>query len=325
MKTPLPLLFSYDDTEDFLKCLSDGLRMRYSEEIRRLVQSNLPPIVSWRVLALAIGVSPSFINSLIKNKIKYYRVYKISKGKGNKKRLIEAPMVSLKIVQAWISYNLSHKHDLGISDSAYAFVPGMNGIYEAAKEHCLSKWVLSIDLRDFFHLITTPKIVEMLEGLGYRNDQAKKIAQLTTLNDRLPQGAPSSPVLSNLVFKSTDEVINNHLNGMNVKYTRYADDLTFSSEDEDFNVDNLKDEISSILHEHGWVIAEDKVRISRLPNRLKVHGFLVHNDKPRLTRGYRNKIRLYKHLLLNHEGELVNLDEIKGHVNYGDYIDRLNR
>ncbi|EKN3989273.1 reverse transcriptase domain-containing protein [Yersinia enterocolitica] len=324
MKTPLPLFFSYPDAEQLLKALSPSLRVKYSVELTRLEQLRLPPLVSWSVLSVAIGVSPQFITSLIKKKSKYYRVFTISKGKGRKKRIIEAPKVSLKIIQAWVAHHLSSNVLLDISNSAYAFIPGKNGIYQAAKKHCNSKWVLSIDLKNFFHTITLDNVILALVDIGYHVEQASKLAEILTLNQRLPQGAPSSPVISNLVFKSTDACINEFIVGENISYTRYADDLTFSGVNEDFDIDSFKDSVIVLLQSKGWVIAEEKLHIARVPNRLKVHGFLVHELKPRLTKGYRNKIRAYNHLL--HAGKIdkKDMDRIKGHVSYSAYIDLLN-
>lgn len=131
-------------------------------------------------------------------------------------------------------------------------------------------------------------------------------------------------MISNLVFSKTDFKINELIGEFNVKYTRYADDLTFSSEDEDFDIKSLKKHVVEILIADGWVVADEKFKIAKAPNRLKVHGFLVHENKPRLTKGYRNKIRAYRHLLNTGKVVLEDLDKIKGHINYSDYIDRLN-
>ncbi|EBU2437205.1 RNA-directed DNA polymerase, partial [Salmonella enterica] len=253
MKTPLPLFFTFTDAEQFLKALSTPLRDRYSAELIRLQGLRLPPLVSWSILSVAIGVSPQFITSLIKNKSKYYRVFSISKGRGKKKRIIEAPKVSIKIIQSWVAHHLSINHSLGISENAYAFIPGKNGIYEAASKHCGAKWILSIDLRDFFHTITSDIVISTLVEIGYRADQAAKLSELLTLNQRLPQGAPSSPVISNLVFRSTDLKINELISNTGIKYTRYADDLTFSGDDETFDIEELKDNVVELLLSDNWV------------------------------------------------------------------------
>ncbi len=324
MKTPLPLLFSYNDAQQFLGALSPDVRDVYSPEINRLFDRGLPPIVSWGVLSVAIGVSPHFINSIIKNKDKYYRIFPIAKGKGKKVRIIESPKVGLKIIQSWLAHHLATNDNIPVSDSAYAFIPGKNGIYEAAFRHCNAKWVLSIDLRDFFHSIDFDRVINGLENTGYTFEQSGKIAAIVTYKNRLPQGAPSSPVLSNIVFKDTDDKINDIIADKKIIYTRYADDLTFSSDDLSIDVENLKQNIINLLENENWTIATEKLKISKLPNRLKVHGFLVHDVKPRLTKGYRNKLRTYEHLLRN--GKIIesDLNRIRGHVNYGKHIDKLN-
>lgn len=122
MKTPLPLFFTFADAEQLLKALSKPLRDRYSAELLRLQQLGLPPLVSWSVLSVAVGVSPQFITSILKNKSKYYRVFPIAKGKGKKKRIIEAPKVSLKIIQSWFAYHISLNDNIALSENAYAFI-----------------------------------------------------------------------------------------------------------------------------------------------------------------------------------------------------------
>lgn len=326
MKTPLPLLFSYTDTKQFLSALSPELRDVYSDEVIRLYNEGLPPVVSWGVLSIAMGISPHFINSILNDKDKYYRVFPIAtgKGKGKKVRIIESPKVGLKIIQSWIAHHLGLNVEKYLSNSAFAFIPGRNGIYEAALKHCEAKWVLSLDLRDFFHSIKSDRVVLGLQLIGYTLEQAKKIADVVTYKARLPQGAPSSPVISNIVFKETDDLINKFIEGMDVVYTRYADDLTFSSADESIDVESLKEAVFKILEDNAWSIANEKVKVSKVPNRLKVHGFLVHDSLPRLTKGYRNKLRAFEHLL--RQGRILeeDLDRVRGHVNYGKYIDRLN-
>jgi len=324
MKTPLPLFFSYDSSDQLLEALSEPLQQKYKDEIKRLEACNLPPFVSYAVLSTSMGVSVTLINAIVKNKKNYYRTFTISKGKNKKKRVIEAPKVALKIMQSWFAYHLSRSNNINISNSAFGFLPGVNGIYEAAKKHCGSKWIFSIDLKDFFHSIDKEKTASALSIIGYTAQQANKISEIITYNNHLPQGAPSSPVISNIAFKETDMEIENAIDGMNINYTRYADDLTFSGSDANFDIEKLKTTIIEIIERNNWTIAPDKTRISRHPNRLKVHGFLVHEEKPRLTKGYRNKLRTYKHLASVDKINTEDKDKINGHINYGNYIDRLN-
>jgi len=324
VKTPLPLYFSYDSLDQFLLILSPGLRQRHAEELKRLDDLKLPPMVSWSILSTAIGISPHFINSLIRNKNKYYRVFTIAKGKGKGKRVIEAPKVSIKLIQAWLAFHLSNNDNLKLCDAVHGFIPGQHGIYEAAKKHCGCDWVLSIDLKDFFRSISYRRVVDAFEQLVYTVAQAEKIAEITTYNTHLPQGAPSSPVISNLVFNNTDDAIIRFLEGKGICYTRYADDLTFSGSDVRYDIEKLKTDLLQLISSNGWVVANEKTHIAKAPNRLKVHGFLVHAETPRLTKGYRNKIRAYAHLLNSGKVKAEDLDVIRGHVNYGKFIDKLN-
>nr|WP_249426446.1 reverse transcriptase family protein [Enterobacter bugandensis] len=281
-------------------------------------------MVSWSILSTAIGISPHFINSLIRNKNKYYRAFTIAKGKGKGKRVIEAPKVSIKLIQAWLAFHLSNNDNLKLCDAVHGFIPGQHGIYEAAKKHCGCDWVLSIDLKDFFHSISYRRVVNAFEQLGYTVAQAEKIAEITTYNTHLPQGAPSSPVISNLVFNDTDDAIVRFLDGKEICYTRYADDLTFSGSDVRYDIEKLKTDLLQLISNCGWVVANEKTHIAKAPNRLKVHGFLVHAEIPRLTKGYRNKIRAYNHLINSGKVDAEDLDVIRGHVNYGKFIDKLN-
>lgn len=317
MRTPPPpLLVSFKSTQNLLDALPSAISEKYKTEINELLDKLLPPVVSVAVVSIIFGVSSNFIASILRNPIKQYRVFTIKKGK--KKRRIESPKIGLKLLQSWIGANLSNKKLL--SDSVYGFVPKRNGVFEAAQKHCLAKWVYSIDLRDFFPNISSRRIKNELEKLGYSKHAIELISTICTYENRLPQGSPASPVLSNLVFRETDKNLEELAKMLDIRYTRYADDLVFSG----LGVipENLQNKIKEILIDNDWVLAEEKEYLSKLPNRLKVHGLLVHCDKPRLTKGYRNRIRAYKHLLALEKIKEVDLYSCKGHVSYANSLDK---
>jgi hypothetical protein len=137
----------------------------------------------------------------------------------------------------------------------------------------------------------------------------------------LPQGSPASPVLSNLAFRNTDHKLIELSLNLNIRYTRYADDLVFSATGE--KPEGLEDKIKSILEADGWVIAPEKEEFSISPYRLKVHGLIVNGASPRLTKGYRNRIRAYKHLLKTNK-IIKNKDKINGHLAYSDQVDNFS-
>jgi len=154
--------------------------------------------------------------------------------------------------------------------------------------------------------------------LGYRQDGAEIIKRICCLNGGLAQGSPASPVLSNIVFSDLDHRLEEIAIKHNTRLTRYADDITFSGIGP--YPDGLKEEVISTFATTPWDIASDKMELSELPNRLKVHGLLVHGEKVRLTKGYRNKLRAYRHLFNNDKIRGADINRIVGHLKYEDHI-----
>ena len=319
MKTsPPPLLVSFKSAKNLIDALPPSVSEKYEDEIKYLTEKNLPPVVSVAVVSIIFGVSSNFVASILRRKESQYRNFTIKKG--TKRRKIEAPKVGLKIFQSWIGHNLSST--LIFPKCVFGFIPDMNGVFEAADVHCESKWVYSLDLRDFFTSISKEKVKSELINLGYSAHSAELITILCTYQGRLPQGSPASPVLSNIVFQKTDSRLLKKSEELGIKYTRYADDLVFSGINP--MPAALPELIKEVLLDEGWTIAEEKEHISCLPNRLKVHGLLVHGEKPRLTKGYRNRIRAYKHLLNSGKVKDADLDMVNGHISYAENLERFN-
>lgn len=312
-----PLLVSYSSLDEYLSALDSELQEQYSEQIQGLVNKNLPPIVSVRCLALLFGYNPKFINSMIIRNTKYYRSFTIRSK--NKKRIIYAPRVSLKVIQKWFGFHLSRNVTFG--NDVYGFIPGKSAA-GAASRHCNARWVYSVDIKDFFPSTTDAVIKDSLQSIGYSEHASDIITSLNCFGDRLAQGSPSSPVISNLVLKNVDEQLASIAQRFGVRYTRYADDIVFSGPNV-FN-NNIKDNVQSLFENTCWELSSEKEYFSQLPKRLKVHGLLVDGDVPRLTKGYRNKIRAFKHLLKNRKVKERDLPRIKGHVEYADSIEERN-
>lgn len=311
-----PLFVGFNDVEALLAALPSTSRNLHEAEIRRLSAIGLPPAVSTWTLATLFGVSPEFILAISRDPARYYRVFKIKKGK--KTRTIQAPRIALKVLQAWFSGHLARASVL--PECVFGFVPGRSGVKEAATRHCQSTWVYSLDIRDFFPSITQMQVTIALLRIGYTQQSAEFLSRLLTLGGRLPQGSPASPVLSNLVFYPTDQSLIDLAQELKVRYTRYADDLVFSGTDAPPL--NLRDRVRRIVTDAGWVIADDKELLAQLPARLKVHGLLVHGAVPRLTKGYRNRIRAFKHLLAAGKVSEVDKPRLLGHLAYSRFIDK---
>lgn len=315
---PPPFYVSFTDKKSFKSALTKDVIDKYWAEIESLTYKNLPPAVSQRVIATLFGYNPKFIGAFIKNENRYYRSFSIKSGK--KKRKINAPKVALKVIQKWFSYHISNAVKYQIDNSVYGFIEGRSAPL-AAKQHCNSTWVYNIDIANYFPSISVKKVNEVLLNVGYSEHASSIIASLCCFKEALAQGSPASPVISNLAFKNQDQLLKKLAKEYSIRYTRYADDIVFSGTASP--PDNLQSEVRKIIKDGGWSIAENKEHLAKLPHRLKVHGLLVHGEKPRLTKGYRNKIRAYRHLL--NKGKVIEEDEnrIKGHLYYAFSVENI--
>lgn len=310
-----PLLVSYSSIDDYLAALEPEQREQYESEIIRLYERGLPPVVSSRCLAVLFGFSTKFINAMAQQNWKYYRTFTIKKGK--KQRKIEAPKVSLKVIQKWFAHYLTE--EMTFDDCVFGFVRGKSAVSAAAK-HSNAKWVYSVDIVNFFP--STPKnIISLaLVKIGYSEKAAELMSGLLCFYNNLAQGSPASPVVSNLVFTELDKELNKIALDYKIRFTRYADDIVFSGE-KGFPK-NIKKQIADLFIQTCWELSADKEYFAELPKRLKVHGLLVHGDKPRLTKGYRNRIRAYKHLLSRKKIKEEDISRITGHIKYADSVDK---
>ncbi len=312
-----PLLVSYATLDDYLDSLSPELREQHETSIRKLVEEgNLPPVVSPQCLAILFGYSTRFIASMANRNWKYYRSFSIRKGK--KTRDIQAPKVALKVIQKWFGNHLAQS--IKFQDHVYGFIPNKSAP-EAAAQHANATWVYSVDISDFFRNTPSTVVKKSLVNIGYSDSAAKLLSQLLCFKKYLAQGSPASPVISNIVFRGIDDQLKDLADKYQLRLTRYADDIVFSGTKEFPEI--IKSKIKNIFANTCWELSAEKEYYSHLPKRLKVHGLLVHGEKPRLTKGYRNKIRAYKHLMNSQKVKEKDLSRIQGHINYSNSVDKL--
>ncbi len=163
-------------------------------------------------------------------------------------------------------------------------------------------------------------------GLGYSEHACDIILALCCYKDYLPQGAPSSPVLSNLAMKETDAKLCSLAEQKKVLFTRYADDIVFSGSG-DLDSDQFRQSVNEIFHDTCWKLSQRKTYFMQRAQGagLKVHGLLIHNDNVRLPKSYRNKIRAYKHMLgqerPNTEIKKESVKRLTGHVKYAQHVE----
>lgn len=299
-----------------MSMLPPDIAEEHGPEIVSLLQKGLPPAVSTRFIAWLFGYGPGFIASMYRYPEGHYRNFIIQSGR--KHRQIHAPRVGLKLVQKWIAFNLAFAWTP--PEPVFGFVSGRSAGL-AARRHCGAKWVYSVDIADFFPTTSSDKVASALVKIGYTDTAADTIARLCSFGSNLAQGSPASPVLSNIVFGPQDSSLSEIASDTNTVFTRYADDIVFSGRES--VPEGLRDTVRNVITDSGWTISEHKDRLSEWPHRLKVHGLLVHGNRPRLTKGYRNRIRAFDHLL--QEGKIQESDSLRiaGHLSYASSIDNL--
>ncbi|MGQ5718438.1 reverse transcriptase family protein [Pseudochrobactrum asaccharolyticum] len=307
--------FTLVSAQELIEALGVDCDENEKNEIRYLTIQGLPPITSINALSVMIGYNRGFVWSLVYKSYKYYRKFPLSKG--TKVRHIEAPKVSLKIIQKWLSYHftkVAKPHP-----KVYGFIPRLSHI-SAAEQHVNAEWIASFDIKNFFQSTPQDTVKDALRNIGYRTEKSIEIiSNLCCILGMLAQGAPSSPSLSNMALNSVDLLLENLAKEYGCCFTRYADDIVFSGTGAP--PPDISNAIQAIFAKTPWTIATDKTQIVKLPNRLKVHGLLVHGNDVRLTKGYRNKIRLY--LYLKKMGYIKDEDKSKifGHINYNKQIE----
>lgn len=316
MRLPQPLLssiyFGFSSVDELTVALGGEIRGRDLDEITRLAMLRLPPVVSVETLAALFGLNPGMVWSFANRPNRHYRVYSVPKGKGV--RAIASPRVGLKIIQTWIGYHLSRA--VSFLQHVYGFIPGRSHI-DAAFAHRGASWGYSVDIADFF--ATTPRniVSSGLMMIGYTAASADLISRLSCLNSTLAQGSPISPVLSNLAFADRDEALVSLVGRHDARLTRYADDIVFTGVG--VMPDTLPSDVQALFREGPWRLASEKERIEPLKGRVKVHGLIVNGPGVRLTKGYRNKLRTYRHVV-ERGGAVENAASLAGHLRYADHV-----
>jgi retron-type reverse transcriptase len=253
----LPPYLSLQYTEDILSTLHDecGLNTDELKKARELLDKKLPPIVRPDILSFLFGISYRFIKTMSNNSSYYYRVYRISKHAGGY-RQIEAPRRFLKLIQRWIYTNILTTHEF--PDCVTGFISGRN-IFTNAEPHKKNKNLMVIDIKDFFPSVSGKEVYKVFKSFGFPRKVLTLLTGLCTFDDRLPQGAPTSPAIANLVFNPADLALQDLAKGWDCYYTRYADDIAFSG-NTSFTRKDVK-QVSDILKECGFSINPRKTRI----------------------------------------------------------------
>lgn len=303
------LCFTFASAEELVRALGETVKPEEIATIERLATLQLPPITSPHALATMLGLNDGLVWSMINRQQRHYRTFPVPKGKHE--RVIHAPRVALKVFQKWLSVRLVSAY--ARPAHVFGFTPGFSHM-DAAAQHLGAQWTFGVDIENFFPSTPERLVNSKLQAMGFNELGAGVVARLACFQGNLAQGAPSSPVLSNICFSDLDQQLADIASKYQVRMSRYADDIIFSGV-ESFPTE-LQEDVHSLFPPSPWKLAEHKTSLNTLPNRLKVHGLLVHGEKIRLTKGYRNRIRAYQHLM--DQGVIREADRarIRGHLSY---------
>ena len=227
----------------------------------------------------------------LKNTSQCYNSFTIKKKSGAD-REINSPFPALKQIQRAIKTCI----DLHLPESSnsHGFLEGKS-IKTNSVPHVGRKWVLNMDIEGFFPSISYGRLYVVLQmpPLKCSTYVAKSIATLCTYNGVLPQGAPTSPVFTNLICQRLDRKLARIGMKLGCDQTRYVDDITFSS-DSKTQVEQAHLECVKIMEEEGFSEKMSKTRYQQNSMRQEVTGLTV-NDFPNSSRKFRRKTRAMLH------------------------------
>jgi RNA-directed DNA polymerase len=297
---------------------------RAIEQAAAVERQGLPAILTIRHLANLTGADYKYLRSIVARARDGYTPFTIRKRSGGK-RLIAAPEPQLLAVQRWIARHVLLKRPVHSTSMAYA--RGASPM-ACANRHVGARWLVKLDIHDFFESIPERRVYFAFRECGYQPLVAFELARLCTrvhspthptmppewqssrrdtpgvissyahpLIGHLPQGAPTSPMLSNVVSRPLDELLDRLAHRDGLVYTRYSDDVVFST-DRDLGrrqVRTLVKDATRIFAAFGHMVHQKKITVAPPGSRKLVVGLLVDGSEARLSRAYRSRIETHLH------------------------------
>ncbi len=262
----------------------------------------IPPVSNIRELAQLLEVSVGELRFLsFHRKVSqttHYRRFLMPKKSGGH-RLISAPMPRLKKLQHLILEKILH--EVPVHEAAHGFAPARS-IVTNASQHVGKEVVVNMDMQNFFPTVTYRRVKGVFRKLGYPENVATVLSLICTEPEvdeiemdgerywlhkserHLPQGAPTSPALTNILCYRLDKRMVGAAKSLGFDYSRYADDVTFSAGEEAGDcVRKMLWRARSIVEAEGFIVHPDKTRIMRRGSRQEVTGLVV-NDRVSVPR-----------------------------------------
>lgn len=258
----------------------------YNAYVDNIDNNSCPAILSFAHLSDLLEITPTILAKISYGAKKFYRNFQIPKRSGGL-REISAPLPSLAEIQNWISQNIIKK--LPIDKESTTAYEKNSSIKNHVVRHADQPYLLKLDIKGFFPSITIIKVIDMFLEVGYSIQVSYTLANLVTLEGSLPQGAPSSPFISNAIVKEMDNDLREYCDNFNLKYSRYADDLAFSGNN--ITVDIIED-VKKIINSHQFILNHGKERlyIPGMQGRF-LTGLVINGSEVRVPKATRKRIK----------------------------------
>lgn len=305
--------------------------LAYAASITR-VDPRLPVVLTLHHLSELTGISHKFLRAVVARlpSARPYTEFFISKRSGRKRRIC-VPRDLLRQAQQWINQSILRL--LPTHSASYAYSPGASAI-DCARLHCGARWLIKLDVENFFESISEIQVYRVFRSLGYQPLISFEMARICThvigeggaeiygnagprlltnpkatsaiVNYKqqrlgvLPQGAPTSPMLSNAAMRDFDSSVLEIARRFSLTYTRYADDLVFSSSAKSFSRRLVPKLIASVferMRKEGLNPNSAKTQISPPSARKIVLGLQVDGPAPRLRREFREQLEQHVYFI----------------------------
>lgn len=313
----------------------EGLKANRSPSVLRAVMAKsalfytnkIEYIHNLQHLIKLTSINKHYLYGLILRNNSEYDHYKIKKKSGGH-RYISAPKDNLKQLQKWI--NLHILKYLKPHPCCYSY-HRCSSIYNCALIHCSSKWLIKLDIENFFEMTSEIQVYEQFKLMGYSSIVAFSLTRICTYQPkhiskneskwvlfprsnkehsfsrknikfigRLPQGAPTSPMLSNMVFFKLDQCIHKLIQKNGGLYTRYADDLFISfpkNEMSRYDVSKVIGRVMGYLRTEGYSLNKTKIKVLPPGAKKIILGLNVNGHTPQLSKEFKNVVQLHLYAL----------------------------
>ena len=275
--------------------------------------------LDYTTLGLMLCVSPKLVQQIAWRPERHYRSFELPKRSGGV-REIKSPRVFLKVIQQFLAdYVLQ---GLTISNAVFSYRAGAS-IQDNARRHRGANYVANIDIKDFFGSIKKDRVTALLTDNGLPSAAAILVGELVTHDGALPQGAPTSPSLSNAFLRPFDDFMVTGCHRQGLSYSRYADDITISGSSRAAIVATIETARRRLAGDYDLQLNEEKTRIASRYTQQKVTGLVV-NEKVVPPRKFRRQIRAAFHNAQERGSvDLGNFRHLAGYLSYLKSFDQL--